>query len=106
MAAATKVAAKVPINTLMAAWQEQAVPVRGTPGHWQGVGGSLEVSHGPPRNRPGEVGDLGSVCVGVGSWDWEVGASRPAEIGALGARITSWQRLEGGPRGRLLTLPE
>lgn len=69
MAAATKVAAKVPINTLMAAWQEQAVPVRGTPGHWQGVGGSLQVSHGPPRNRPGEVGDLGSVCVGVGSWD-------------------------------------
>lgn len=105
MAAATKVAAKVPINTLMAAWQEQAVPVRGTPGHWQGVGGSLEVSHGPPRNRPGEVGDL------CGSWElgWEGGgggARRPAEIGAFGARITSWQRLEGGPRGRLLTLPE
>lgn len=76
MAAATKVAAKVPINTLMAAWQEQAVPVRGTPGHWQGVGGSLEVSHGPPCNRPGEVVGLGSVCVwelGVGSWDGKGG---------------------------------
>lgn len=43
------------------------------------------------------------VGMGRGS---EGGLRRPAEIGAFGARLTSWQRLEGGPRGRLLTLPE
>lgn len=32
----TKVAAKAPINTLIAAWQEQAVPVKDTLGHWRG----------------------------------------------------------------------
>lgn len=38
----TKVAAKAPINTLITAWQEQAVPVKDTLGHWRvgrGVGG-------------------------------------------------------------------
>lgn len=39
----TKVAAKAPINTLITAWQEQAVPVKDTLGHWRvrrGVGGA------------------------------------------------------------------
>lgn len=58
--AGTKVAARGPINILMAAWQEQAVPVRGTPGHRRGVRGSLKVSHGPPRNRQGLL--VGGVC--------------------------------------------
>lgn len=63
MAAGTKVAARGPINTLMAAWREQAVPVRGTPGHRRGVRGSLEVSHGPPRNWQGlAVGRRAGVC--------------------------------------------
>lgn len=60
MAAGTKVAARRPINTLMAAWQEQAVPVRGTSGHGRRVRGALEVSHGPPRNWQGLV--VGGVC--------------------------------------------
>lgn len=32
----TKVAAKASINTLIAAWQEQAVPVKDMLGHWRG----------------------------------------------------------------------
>lgn len=31
----TKAAAKTPINTLIAAWQEQAVPAKDTLGHWR-----------------------------------------------------------------------
>lgn len=48
----TKVAAKAPINTLITAWQEQAVPVKDTLGHWRvgrgvgGAGGCRKVSHG------------------------------------------------------------
>lgn len=61
VAVGTKVAARGPINTLMDAWQEQAVPVRGTSGHRRGVRGLLEVSHGPPRNWQG-------LAVGGGLW--------------------------------------
>lgn len=41
MGVGTKVAAKTPINTLIAAWQEQAVPVKDTLVHWWGRGESF-----------------------------------------------------------------
>lgn len=46
----TKVAAEAPINTLITAWQEQAVPVKDTLGHWR-VGGVAESFPRAGRSR-------------------------------------------------------
>lgn len=48
----TEVAAKAPINTLIAAWPEQAVPVNDTLGLWRGGGGKFPTGrHTPIDNR-------------------------------------------------------
>lgn len=75
MGVGTNVTAKAPINTLIAGWQEQAVPVKDTLGHWWGGGEIFP--------RAGTRSNFRVFKSQVRNW---------SEIDVLGVRITTWQQ--------------